>query len=138
MEGKELYIDLPAINLITDDTSALRIFIESRILLSKEPSKINEVKIRFLTKDNDVLRKKTFVAENLENAKGICNFYKKTSQTLIYVTLTFKHPPFFGFCFCGNFKCISVLKSLFKVLEPNRPQAGEVRNLISESAELDF
>jgi tetratricopeptide (TPR) repeat protein len=44
VEGKELYIDLPAINLITDDTSALRIFIESRILLSKEPSKINEVK----------------------------------------------------------------------------------------------
>ena len=43
VEGKELFIDLPAINLISADTSALRTYMESRILLSTEPSKINEV-----------------------------------------------------------------------------------------------
>lgn len=43
VEGKELYIDLPAINLITADTFALRKFIKSRILISKDASKINEV-----------------------------------------------------------------------------------------------
>ncbi len=42
VEGKELYIDLPARNLISSDTAALRSYIEAVILISISPNKLTE------------------------------------------------------------------------------------------------
>ena len=38
----------------------------------------SEVKVRFLTKVKDALRKTTIFGKNLKNAEGIVTFYKKT------------------------------------------------------------
>lgn len=42
VEGNQLYIDLPARDLISSDTAALRLYTEARILISKEPSAVGE------------------------------------------------------------------------------------------------
>jgi len=43
VEGKELYVDYPASNMISSDTTALRLYTEAAVSISKEPGNIGKV-----------------------------------------------------------------------------------------------
>lgn len=47
VEGKELYVDLPASNLITTDTTALRLYMEGVKIMELEPAKTAEAQSLF-------------------------------------------------------------------------------------------